>query len=632
MEDEYVEARKWIGRVVAGYKLTSLLGIGAMARVYAAQNVSNEALGRALKIVRPELASQPQFRQLMKRESTILDQLHHENIVRFFSYSDEETPDGPVLTLVLEHLRGISYDRVLTTRQAQKPTEVLNLLRQMAAGGAAAHKRGIVHRDLKPENLFVVEGPPPALKILDFGIARAADDSDRAMGKKTRDGMVRGTPGYMAPEVVVGGAPTPAADVYAMGIIAMEALLGHHPLDPTNKLNGAAMMAAHTFQPLPPLDGVEGLSPALARVIETACARKVEERYPDAMALADALQGLDLGGDRVSKDGATATKFETPALRHASTTSPTALPLHETAVRRRTPPWQIAAGVGIVSVIGVVGYLLMKPPPIPGHPAPAEVGHTMMPGDGGLCTGCARWVRINPPPEPVPLGLNREDVSDEVSGYRPSRPEMSPTQPFEIQSHEVTAGAFGAWCASHTGCTWTQPPAMVPTDAAPERLPATGVSWTLARQYCQEQGGTLPTEAQWEYAARGAEGRPYPWGAETLDLARTHAYAGAEGRLAEVGTHDQDVTPEGIYDLMGNANEWTLSLWRLDRAGDESWVQAEGLTFRGVRGLPLRAVLGAGGAATAACRNPLCATGNCPEGTVQSTMDVGFRCVRRPAS
>jgi formylglycine-generating enzyme required for sulfatase activity len=240
-------------------------------------------------------------------------------------------------------------------------------------------------------------------------------------------------------------------------------------------------------------------------------------------------------------------------------------------------------------------------------------------------------VAIPAPPASVTLGLSPDNVAAEARGFRPDRGITAPTQAFEIQQHEVSWREIRPWLAQHPEHTVT-PPAWLPSTGT-EDLPATAVPWPVAQAFCQSLGGALPTEEQWEHAARGAERRPYPWGAAPPDPERTHVFRPGLP-LSAVMTAAQDVTPpvggHGLHDMAGNALEWTASLYREDVAGqDESWVDAEGLTFRAVRGLPPTAERpSAMPAEGAAHRDALCATGDCPPATAEILQHVGFRCVR----
>jgi formylglycine-generating enzyme required for sulfatase activity len=232
------------------------------------------------------------------------------------------------------------------------------------------------------------------------------------------------------------------------------------------------------------------------------------------------------------------------------------------------------------------------------------------------------WIAIAAAPDIV-LGVDA--LGENESAFLRTASVRGPERAYEIQAHEVTWAELEAWRPSvlpDARQTW------LPPDAADRaRYPATGVPWAIAREYCESFGADLPTEAQWEHAARGSAQRPYAWGDAVADPDRTNLGP----YPAPVMTHDQDRSPEGVWDLVGNAREWTVDLWRENESGrEEDYVHREGRTFRTVRGLPIvhPSPLRPPEAAPAAYRMSLCATGACPEGAEIVGSDVGFRCAR----
>jgi uncharacterized caspase-like protein len=240
-----------------------------------------------------------------------------------------------------------------------------------------------------------------------------------------------------------------------------------------------------------------------------------------------------------------------------------------------------------------------------------------------------RWIRREPPATPYRLGVADRAPSGHV-GFRASRGIVTPSRPYAIQEHEVTWSELDPWLAAN-GLRIDAPPWAADV-AVRRRLPATGVTWSMASAYCRSLGGALPTEEQWEYAARGPERRPSPWGAEPLDLSMTHAFGGPAAAPSPVMESLQDRTPHSppIYDLAGNVQEWTLGLWREDLPGkDESDVQAGTTTSRAIRGLPLaQPPPSTLQPESAAYRERLCATGPCVERTRKLLARVGFRCAK----
>ena len=234
----------------------------------------------------------------------------------------------------------------------------------------------------------------------------------------------------------------------------------------------------------------------------------------------------------------------------------------------------------------------------------------------------------------APAGTRLGITGDTGRGFRAGRDVLAPREPFLLHAREVTWRELLAAGARDPELALPAPPDELRARADWAEHPATGVAWPTAARYCRALGGTLPSEEQWEWAARGRELRPHPWGDKRVDLAQTAAFRGERGLPSPVGASPQDRTPAGaggsIYDLAGNAQEWTADLWREDAPGeDEGWVQSDGVTYRAVRGLPLAgAPTDPVPVASAAYREPLCATGPCPADTERLRRTIGFRCAR----
>jgi formylglycine-generating enzyme required for sulfatase activity len=297
----------------------------------------------------------------------------------------------------------------------------------------------------------------------------------------------------------------------------------------------------------------------------------------------------------------------------------------------QAPPWRpagprsrlIAIGAGaLAGLAGIAGVLY----------ATSEHNRASLiapPTEAAIAPLDNAWVRIAVPAGRVPLGVARDDAPAAVRGFRPARQILSPAAPYEIQEHEVTWSEIEHWLI--VNATRLVLPPWAADRAARRALPVTGATWSIARAYCESLGGSLPTEEQWEFAARGAERRPNSWGSDRLDRRLTPVYAGTSAVPAPVMTSLQDRTPPPVvYDLIGNVQEWTLGLWRTDQRSDDSWSTiGKSTTIRAIRGLPLGddpppSIQDE----TAAYREELCATGPCVARTAATLPLVGFRCAR----
>ena len=214
--------------VVAGrYRLQQRLGEGGMGTVYSAVDV---ALDRevAVKLIRQALALRPEAADRFQQEARAAASFAHPNIVTVHDFG--ATDGNPFI--VMELLKGMTLRDLLRQQERLTPSRTLEILSGVCAALEVAHRRQLVHRDLKPENIFLgrsetAEQP----KVLDFGIAKyhMPADSSSMTRLSTPPGILIGTPGYMSPEQLRGREPDPSADVWALGVIAFEMLIGVHP-------------------------------------------------------------------------------------------------------------------------------------------------------------------------------------------------------------------------------------------------------------------------------------------------------------------------------------------------------------------------------------------------------------------
>jgi len=215
-------------RTLAGrYRLERRLGRGGMGTVYEAVDV---ALDRpvAVKVVRDEWVHNPMATQRFRREARAVAGFAHPNVVTVYDYGVET---GSRVFLVMELLHGTTLREELRRSGRLSPARTLDVLRGVGSAVGAAHERGFIHRDLKPENVFLVEHGGPA-KVLDFGVAKPlvrVDAADPGAAPETEVGVLVGTIGYMSPEHLLGDSPNVSWDLWALAVVAYEALTASLP-------------------------------------------------------------------------------------------------------------------------------------------------------------------------------------------------------------------------------------------------------------------------------------------------------------------------------------------------------------------------------------------------------------------
>jgi serine/threonine-protein kinase len=299
------------------YRLDAIIGRGGVGVVYAATHTWT---GRrvAVKVLSPQYASDARIVRRFLFEARAATQLRHPNVVDVL---DMGTDDGTVY-LVLEYLEGRPLSEVLSDEGPLSLKRTLALLLPVISAAEAAHARGVVHRDLKPENIFVsrdyrgTEVP----KLIDFGVAAAICDRQEAAatdtpntGAQDRPGRVTGTPSYMAPEQICGAeGPTPATDVWAMGVILYECLTGAPPFRGETTLGVLTAILQGAYKPLSDFAGMPAI---VTRIVDQALAFDVDERMPTMRAL-----GMALSEASGLLDGASGRPLSSPGCRRDADT------------------------------------------------------------------------------------------------------------------------------------------------------------------------------------------------------------------------------------------------------------------------------------------------------------------------
>ena len=200
------------------YQVEGRIGSGGMAEVYRAYDLMLERTV-AVKLLREDFAREQAFRERFRQEAKAAANLSHPNIVTIYDFGF----DDQQIFIVMEYIPGTDLKTILETRHGLKVEESLNLMIQACAGVGYAHRAGLVHCDVKPHNMIVT--PDQRLKVTDFGIARALV----SIHQEETDGVVWGSPQYFSPEQAAGNPPSPASDVYGLGVVFYEMLTGRLP-------------------------------------------------------------------------------------------------------------------------------------------------------------------------------------------------------------------------------------------------------------------------------------------------------------------------------------------------------------------------------------------------------------------
>ncbi|WP_395609970.1 serine/threonine-protein kinase [Pseudomonas sp. B22129] len=361
--------------LIPGYDIEGEIGEGAMASVYLATQRSLERKV-ALKVMAAALAADPSFCERFLREGKTLARLSHPHTVTIHDIGNV----GELYYMAMEYLpNGTLKERIAA---GLTPEQGLTYIRQIASALGYAHAQGLVHRDVKPANiLFRADG---TAVLSDFGIAKSLDDRTQF----TQAGFAVGTPSYMSPEQARGQEIDGRADLYALGVVLYEILVGKLPYNGTDALSTAL---AHLTEPLPELPVHHG---RYQDVLRKLLAKDPAERFPDAAALLRALDQLPTDSPEATLvrplpiplsfdlGGITPESIEIPTDKPQSVRQPVVTPTQHRAVseQRRGPVVALAAvAVAVALAIGGASYWWLSASEAPAKPPAAVIPKTPPP-------------------------------------------------------------------------------------------------------------------------------------------------------------------------------------------------------------------------------------------------------------
>jgi serine/threonine-protein kinase len=528
------------------YRLDEKLGEGAYGVVFRATQLEIDRTV-AVKVLHPAKVLQPsQIADVtdvrdywlscvvrFQREARAAGRLRHPNIV---AVTDFGRAPGDIVYMVMEHLQGMPLRSVIKAHAPLALAFVVRLMHQVCWAVEAAHREGVIHRDLKPANIFVerIEGCGEIAKVLDFGIAKLTPVADDELTNLTDTGVFLGTPKYMSPEQCSGTAVDARSDIYSLGIVLYEMLTGALPF------HGTAMAVAlqhATTPPRLPREINPQLPESVERVVMKALAKDPNDRHASAVALLDDLEAA------VGSIGSSGS-YEPIAF------DPDHLPADDTSLLRHAAPEQQPHGRSRIEIPieGPVTPSSSSPMPVVSvrreptletHARPlmpvAPEGMVLIPG-GPFLMGSDRGLENEAPVHEV--------VIDHLF----------------VDATEVTNAQFRVFCERSR----RTPPPNPRWDSnyflGKPNHPVVNVTWFDAEAYARWAGKRLPTEAEWEKAARGGlTGQEYPWGDE-IDPSRANYNAAGTCSVRSYAANGY-----GIHEIVGNVWEWCAD-WYTDDA------------------------------------------------------------------
>ena len=400
------------------------------------------------------------------------------------------------LLMFIEFVEGITLAEKIRTGPLD-PRAAVNYMAQMLLALSYAHERGVIHRDIKPSNIMVTTAG--VVKLMDFGIARG--DSDR---KLTSTGTALGSLYYMSPEQVKGSEPDFRSDLYSAGVAAYEILTGKTPFEGQTEY---AIMTAHIMsEPNPPDKINPNLPPALSAVIMKALAKNSAERYQTASEFRLALLA----------------SLEAPAEPPVEAPKEAAPPIASSGQKGFRPSsGLIFVSISLLVLIAVIIFLVVRPKPLPRVLAFDKSGDMVLVPEGTALIGADK--------HPIHLAayyIDKTEVSNRA--YDRFLKEKGYRKPLDFSANK-------------------------PDD------PVVNVSYDDASAFAAWAGKRLPSEEEWEKAARGEDGRAYPWGDQknssfanlndNPDLPKGH-------EVTPVTSFQAGASPYGVLNMCGNVWEW----------------------------------------------------------------------------
>jgi serine/threonine-protein kinase len=271
-----------IGSVVGNYKIIDQIGEGGMGSVFKGVDLMLER-EVAIKMLRPELARQPNVVERFRTEAVTLAKLNHSNVATLHSFFRQ----GDDFFMVMEFVRGKTLDDMIRMHGAMQCDRAIELFCMALEGIDHAHKMGIIHRDIKPANMMLTE--TGSIKVMDFGIARVLG-TDRL----TKAGHLIGTVEYMSPEQVRGEETDARSDIYSLGILLYEMLTGRVPFNSTSEYE--LMRCQIEVAPAPPRTHAPHIPLSVEQAIMRSLAKKRDARYQSASEFRIMLMQRNIGG------------------------------------------------------------------------------------------------------------------------------------------------------------------------------------------------------------------------------------------------------------------------------------------------------------------------------------------------
>jgi eukaryotic-like serine/threonine-protein kinase len=585
-----------VGQRLGQYRIDARVARGATSTIYKAYQAKLDRYV-AIKVLSPHFIDEPGFLDRFYQEARAVARLDHPNILPVYDFDQV----GEIVYIVMKYVNTGTLRHVMTGPLDLPYT--LEIVTQVGLALGYAHKQGVVHRDVKPGNILIADNNWALLT--DFGLAKILEGNQRL----TRTGAGVGTPEYMSPEQAQGKPTDGRADLYSLGAMLYEMLTGHLPFESDS---GIAVAMKHVNDPVtPPREHRPELSPAVEHVILTALEKDPDQRYPTAEAMLTALTraaapALPLEaieqplvavkpiGEPASERSSWRLKLAAAwiALRRRTDRSVVRLRVWRSERRDRWPRDRAAVWARRRTLGAIAGVLLLMMACAALAPAIFRAAAPATATPEAKTALAAATVRVAPTrastvavTATVPATTTTSIAATEDISSTPPGMVLIPAGSFtmgavsgkfdadETPPHVVSLGGYyidvvevtNAQFARFANGSGYQTDAEKAGDSTTwrafnspdrQRFPVIFISWNDAARYCAWVGKRLPTEAEWEKAARGTTKRIYPWG-DTFNNNSANTVDAGVGQPVAVASRSA-ASPYGLYDAVGNVWEHVL--------------------------------------------------------------------------
>ncbi|MCD6296548.1 MAG: SUMF1/EgtB/PvdO family nonheme iron enzyme [Deltaproteobacteria bacterium] len=534
---------------IGDYEIIKSLGRGGFGSVWKATASSGNIV--ALKILNPQVLDNARVVKKFFHEAMILAKLDHPNICKLLEFF----PDGNNYAIVMEYIEGVELKKLLKDQDGQLPFDQANKIAQQSlAAFQYAHENGILHRDIKPGNIMINKNGDS--KIMDFGIAKISTTASHDTAAKMLSVH------YVPPERFDPKKEIDArSDIYSLALVFYEIFTGRRAfmVEETSQI-----MFCHLNEiPDPPEKYRPDMPHEISQAISRALEKDPDDRFKDFNEFSAAMKGAM----PIPDDATQAVDVETLKPE----------PVSEVDIEKKTKkksPVLMIASIAVVVIALLVGgyfaynmYFLQGPEPGPG---PEDTVTETEPGKPAeLPYGKDKSIMIVIPKGEFEMGSDKYSAEKPVQkiyldNYYIDKFLVTNAQfrKFVEQTQYVTdaekAGGgmvrIGRRWKKIKDATWKMPDGLTPIEGQ-ENNPVSQVSFNDASAYCKWAGKDLPTEAQWEKAARGTDGREYPWGNHDPDDTMAN-FDNLIGATTPVQDYEKGKSPYGVYDAAGNVYQW----------------------------------------------------------------------------